>query len=116
MCLNACLRPDYSMKRADLFAATTRGIIEHSGSLEILQLCFSEATIPEGLPSWVPDWAGKPTPEVIVPTVDPALFVRAQKSIKVPFRASKNTKARLSTGANNNIGRLTCRGVGCREN
>ncbi|KAI0534786.1 heterokaryon incompatibility protein-domain-containing protein [Xylaria digitata] len=57
--LNPTPNPNSSMALADVFEATTRGIIRMTNSLHIIGMCSREVCITEGLPSWVPDWIMK---------------------------------------------------------
>jgi hypothetical protein len=52
------LVPDYRLPVADVYRDVTRRLIDTSGNLDVLGLCFPFKKSPTcGLPSWVPDWA-----------------------------------------------------------
>ncbi|KAL2168568.1 hypothetical protein VTG60DRAFT_7173 [Thermothelomyces hinnuleus] len=49
--------PDYRLPHRDVYRDVTRRVIEVSGNLDVLGLCFPfSKPSTSGLPSWVPDW------------------------------------------------------------
>ncbi|KAL2174179.1 uncharacterized protein P884DRAFT_280392 [Thermothelomyces heterothallicus CBS 202.75] len=49
--------PDYRLPHRDVYRDVTRRLIEVSGNLDVLGLCFPFKKLStSGLPSWVPDW------------------------------------------------------------
>ncbi|KAJ8132959.1 hypothetical protein O1611_g671 [Lasiodiplodia mahajangana] len=94
-------RPDYSKPVSEIFEAATVGILQQTNSLGILTLCTREACVTEGLPSWVPDWAIKSSPN--------------QDTIKDKFLVDREYAATRCTGVVSSKaiggGKLVVRGI-----
>ncbi|KAF2685248.1 hypothetical protein K458DRAFT_450180 [Lentithecium fluviatile CBS 122367] len=61
-------RPDYKLSEAEVFMRACRGIIEESGSLNLLALAgHSYPNVVDGLPSWAPDFAPAHPPSIHQP-------------------------------------------------
>ncbi|KAI0197439.1 heterokaryon incompatibility protein-domain-containing protein [Xylaria flabelliformis] len=98
-------RPDSSQSVAEIFEATSKEIIKRTASLDILMLCFKEASIIKNLPSWVPDWS------MNLPSKADPVAINASQFLDsgTYYKAARNTGVEINEASN--LGKLVVRGT-----
>ncbi|KAL1881393.1 hypothetical protein VTK73DRAFT_4153 [Phialemonium thermophilum] len=80
------IHPDYRKSVQEVYCNATRVLIESSGNLDVLGICFDfEKRLVGDLPSWVPDWAS--TEQIARPLLNLATGQRRET------HASRQTRA-----------------------